>query len=357
MAGAGRQPANHTQSAPHRTAAAWFTITPWTHSRTPLPSMPEPILLVTKVPRAFLKTLTDRYDVIGPLETPFATHASALAPADAARVRAILTVGSVNFPPELLDLFPNLGLISCLGTGFEGVPLAEARRRGIIVTHSPNVNASAVADLAIGLLISAVRDLTVARHWLQAGNFKGNAGVRLPPVRGLTGRRVGIYGLGAIGMKIAQRVAAFETEIAYHNRKPRPEVEYPWHPTLASLAEWADVLMVAVRADASNRQAVNRAIMEKLGPDGIVVNISRGSVVDEAALAESIRDGTLRGAGLDVFEREPAVTPGLYELPHVALTPHIAGNTHEAQEAMHRLVLANLAAFFAGQPAITPVPE
>jgi len=319
--------------------------------------MPEPILLVTKVPRAFLNALTDRYDVIGPLETPFATHASALAPAAAARVRAILTIGSVNFPPPLLDLFPNLGLISCLGTGFEGVPLADARRRGIMVTHSPNANASAVADLAVGLMISAVRDFTVARNWLQAGNFKGNAGVRLPPVKGLTGRRVGIYGLGAIGMKIAQRAAAFETEIAYHNRKPRQDVDYPWHATLESLAEWADVLMVAVRADASNRQAVNRAIMEKLGPDGFVVNISRGSVVDEAALAESIRDGTIRGAGLDVFEREPAVTPALYELPHVALTPHIAGNTHDAQDAMHRLVLANLEAFFAGRPVVTPVPE
>ena len=319
--------------------------------------MPDTILLVTKVPRQFLKTLSDHYEIIGPLETPFATHAPNLPSADAARVRAILTIGSVNFPPALLDLFPNLGLISCLGTGFEGIPLAAARQRGIAITHSPNANASAVADLAVGLMISAVRDFTVARNWLQAGNFKGNAGVRLPSVKGLTGRRVGIYGLGAIGMKIAQRAAAFETEIAYHNRKPRQDVAYPWYPTLEALAEWADVLMVAVRADASNKQAVNRTIMEKLGPDGIVVNISRGSVVDEVALAESIRDGTIRGAGLDVYEHEPAVTPALFELPHVALTPHIAGNTHDAQAAMHRLVLSNLAAFFAGQPVVTPVPE
>ena len=319
--------------------------------------MPDTILLVTKVPRQFLKTLSDHYEIIGPLETPFATHAPNLPSADAARVRAILTIGSVNFPPALLDLFPNLGLISCLGTGFEGIPLAAARQRGIAITHSPNANASAVADLAVGLMISAVRDFTVARNWLQAGNFKGNAGVRLPSVKGLTGRRVGIYGLGAIGMKIAQRVAAFETEIAYHNRKPRQDVAYPWHPTLEALAEWADVLMVAARADATNKQAVNRTIMEKLGPDGIVVNISRGSVIDEVALAESIRDGTIRGAGLDVYEHEPAVTPALFELPHVALTPHIAGNTHDAQAAMHRLVLSNLAAFFAGQPVVTPVPE
>lgn len=318
--------------------------------------MPDTILLVTKVPRAFFNSLADRYEVLGPLETPFATHAPKVPPSDAARVRAILTIGSVNFPPALLDLFPKLELISCLGTGFEGVPLAAARQRGIAVTHSPNANASAVADLAVGLMISAVRDFTVARNWLQAGNFKGNAGVRLPSVKGLTGRRVGIYGLGAIGMKIAQRAAAFETEVAYHNRKPRQDVDYPWHPTLESLAEWADILMVAVRADAANKQAVNRSIMEKLGSDGIVVNISRGSVIDEVALAESIRDGTIRGAGLDVYEHEPAVTPALYELPHVALTPHIAGNTHDAQDAMHRLVLSNLAAHFSGQPLVTPVP-
>jgi lactate dehydrogenase-like 2-hydroxyacid dehydrogenase len=319
-------------------------------------AMPDTILLATKVPARFLATLKQRFEVLGPIDTPFHESARTLPATDLARIRAILSIGSVNIPPETLALFPGLGLISCLGTGFEGVPLAAARARGIAVTHSPNANASAVADLAMGLLISAVRNLDVARDWLQAGNFKGNAGVRLPSVKGLTGRRVGIYGMGAIGLKIAQRAAAFEMEIAYHNRKPRTDVAYPWQPTLAALAEWADVLMIAVRADASNRQAVNPDIMAALGPDGFVINISRGSVIDEAALAEAIRQGTIRGAGLDVFEHEPAVTPALFDLPHVALTPHIAGNTHDAQSAMHVLVLSNLEAFFTGRPVPTPVP-
>ena len=318
--------------------------------------MTDTLLLATKLPRAFHAELTERYEVLGPLTPPFAGAAKTLSVADASRVRALVTIGSVGVPEAALEHFPKLGLIACLGSGYEGVPVAAARRRGIAVTHSPGANASSVADLALGLLISSVRGFDGARAYLQAGKFEGNAGVRLPSVRGLTGRKLGIYGLGAIGLQIARRAAACEMEIAYHNRKPRSDVTYPWHPTLAALAAWADVLMVAVRADASNRQAVNRQIIAALGPDGILVNISRGSVVDEAALVSALQEGLICGAGLDVYEHEPQVTPALFDLAHVALTPHIGGNTLEAQSAMHAIVLANLAAFFAGQPLPTPVP-
>ena len=318
--------------------------------------MTDTILLATRLPPAQHAILARRYEILGPLPPPINETVKSLSMAEAGRVRAIISMGSVNIPASALELFPRLGLISCLGSGYEGAPVAAARERGIEVTHSPAVNASSVADLALGLMISSIRDFDVARDYLRAGKFQGNAGLRLPSVRGLTGRKLGIYGLGAIGLQIARRAAACEMEIAYHNRKPRYDVAYPWHPTLAGLAEWADVLMIAVRADASNRQAVNREILAALGSDGIVVNISRGSVIDEAALVAALQGGVIRGAGLDVFEHEPAVTPALFDLGHVALTPHIAGNTQEAQAAMYALVLSNLEAFFAGRALPTPVP-
>ncbi len=319
--------------------------------------MPNTILLATRVSPAFERALAAYGDLLGPLETPFASSVERLSEAQARHVRAILSMGSVAIPAAALSRFPNLGLIACLGSGYEGAPVAEARARGIEVTHSPEVNASSVADMAMALLLSAVRNLDVARAHLQAGKFEGNAGVRLPSVKGLTGRKLGIYGMGAIGHKIARRAEAFEMEIAYHNRKPRSDVAYPWHATLADLAAWADILMVAVRADASNRHTVNRGILDALGPEGFVVNISRGPVVDEAALVAALRDGRLRGAGLDVFEHEPKVTPALFDLPHVALSPHIGGNTDEAQEAMRQRVLDNIGAFFAGRPVPNPVPR
>ena len=319
--------------------------------------MPDTILLATRVSPAFERALAAHGDLLGPLDAPFASSLENLTEAQTRDVRAILSMGSVAIPAAALSRFPNLGLIACLGSGYEGAPVVEARARGIEVTHSPEVNASSVADMAMALLLSAVRNLDVARAHLHAGKFEGNAGVRLPSVKGLTGRRVGIYGMGAIGHKIARRAEAFEMEIAYHNRKPRSDVTYPWHATLADLAAWADVLMVAVRADASNRHTVNREILNELGPDGFVINISRGPVVDEAALVAALQAGAIRGAGLDVFEHEPKVTPALFDLPHVALSPHIGGNTDEAQAAMRQRVLDNMGAFFAGRPVPNPVPR
>ncbi|MBL8386238.1 MAG: 2-hydroxyacid dehydrogenase [Burkholderiales bacterium] len=318
--------------------------------------MADTILLATRLPLPFHAALAERYEVLGPLAPPFGEAAAALPDQDAARVRAIVSIGSVGIPAESLGHFPNLGLIACLGSGYEGVPVTQARARGVAVTHSPGANAAAVADLAFGLLIAAMRDLHHARNWLREGHFAGNAGRRLPAAPGLTGRRMGIYGLGAIGQKIARRAEAFEMEVAYHNRRPRGDVSYRWMPDLAALAQWADVLMIAVRADASNRHSVGAPILAALGPQGYVVNISRGPVVDEAALVDALRHGRVAGAGLDVFEHEPEVTPALFDLPRVALTPHIGGNTEDAQSAMHDMVLDNLAAFFAGRTPPHPVP-
>jgi lactate dehydrogenase-like 2-hydroxyacid dehydrogenase len=254
-----------------------------------------------------------------------------------------------------MAMLPALGVVVCLGSGYEGVDLAAARERNIVVAHSPGANSSSVADLAMGLLIASVRKFFIGHAYLQSGEWE-RRGRRKLNARGLTGRRLGVYGLGAIGEKIARRAVAFEMEVGYFNRRRRTDVEYAYFPSLLELATWADVLMISVRADAANRHSVDAAVLEALGPDGHVVNISRGSVIDEAALIAALQDGTIAGAGLDVFEREPVVPEALRALDNVALMPHIGGDTREAQEAMAGMVLANLDAFFAGRPVPTPVP-
>jgi lactate dehydrogenase-like 2-hydroxyacid dehydrogenase len=315
------------------------------------------VLLGARMPDAFARELADCYEVLGPLAAPFPESVAALSPADAQRVRALVTMGTVDTSRAALARLPALGLVCCIGSGYEGVDLAAARERGLAVTHSPGANASAVADLAMGLLIASIRQMPEANAFLRRGDWKGNFARRMSIVSGLEGRRVGIYGLGAIGEKIARRAVAFEMEVGYHNRSPRVDVDYPYYPTLHDLAAWADVLVVAVRADAGNRHAVNAGVLAALGPNGHVVNIARGAVIDEAALVRALTEGVIAGAGLDVFEHEPEVPAELLELPNVALTPHIAGGTVQAQAAMQRMVVANLDAFFAGLPLPTPVPE
>jgi hydroxypyruvate reductase len=315
------------------------------------------VLLGARVPDVFLQRLAARYDVLGPLPPPFPDSVARLPGPDAERVRALITMGTVSTSRDAIAHLPALGLVSCIGSGYEGVDLHAARERGIAVTHSPAANASAVADLALGLLIASVRQMFEANAFLRRGDWKGNAAKRMALVGGLTGRRVGIFGLGAIGEKIALRAEAFEMDVAYHNRKPRSDVSYAYHATLLSLAQWADVLVVSVRADAANRHAVDAAVLAALGPAGHVVNIARGAVIDEAALIIALRSGQIAGAGLDVFEHEPDVPDELLALPNVALTPHIAGGTLDAQAAMQDMVWANLDAYFAGRPPLTPVPE
>jgi glyoxylate reductase len=180
---------------------------------------------------------------------------------------------------------------------------------------------------------------------------------RLPPVRGLTGRRVGIYGLGAIGEKVAKRAAAFEMEIGYHNRRRRDDVPYAFFPSLLELATWADVLVVAARADAATHHSVNEAVFRALGPDGHVINIARGSIIDEAALIEALRNNVIAGAGLDVFEHEPQVPEALRRLENAVLTPHTGAGTLEARDAMLDMTVANIECFFDSGRAITPIPD
>ena len=294
------------------------------------------------------------FAITGPVELPIVAN---LAPSTAAEVRALVTVGATETGAELMDFLPNLALICCLGSGYEGVDIAAASQRGIMVTHTPAANAAAVAELAMALLLAANRHIKAADKFVREGLWRRHALPGLPVAKGLQGCRIGVYGYGAIGAKIAARCAAFETEVAYHSRTEKPDVAYGFHPTLQSLADWADILMIAVRADASNRHAVNAEVMRALGPEGILVNISRGSVVDEAALITLLQSGELGSAGLDVFEHEPMVPEALKALPQVGMTPHVGAVTRQALAAMEDLALANITAFFAGRAVPAPIPE
>jgi hydroxypyruvate reductase len=307
------------------------------------------VLLAARLPEAFVRRLAERHDVLGPLPPPFPASVAALARADAERVRVVITMGTVDTSRAALAQLPSVALVCCLGSGYEGVDLAAAHERGIVVTHSPGANASAVADLALGLLIASVRRLPDANAFLRRGDWSGNYAKRMPLVRGLTGRKVGIYGLGAIGEKIARRAEAFEMEIAYHNRHRRSDVDYPYHATLPELARWADVLVISVRAGPANRHAVDAAVLAALGPEGHVVNIARGSVIDEAALIAALRDGTIAGAGLDVYEQEPKLAAGLATLENVVLLPHIGSASYTTRGKMAEMAARNVIAFFNGE--------
>jgi lactate dehydrogenase-like 2-hydroxyacid dehydrogenase len=314
------------------------------------------VLLGLTLPDAFRAQLATRYRLLGPLPQPLASRLHELPAADRLAARALITIGSVSIPGSVLEALPALGLVSFLGSGYEGIDLGAARERNVVVTHSPGANAAAVADLAVGLTVASVRGFRAGERLLRTGQWQGNALSRTPPRRGLTGRNLGIYGLGAIGARIAVRLEAFDMHVGYHSRRPRSDVAYRYFATLAELARWADVLMIAVRADAGTRHSVDAAILAELGSDGHVINIARGSVIDEAALIAALADGTIAGAGLDVYEHEPRVPQALLDLPNVFTTPHLGGATREAVDAMHALVRANLEAFFAGRPAVTPVP-
>src|SRR5664279_6213091 len=267
-----------------------------------------------------------------------------------ADVRAVITAGGTPLGGAIMDTMPKLAAIVCYGTGYDGVDLAAAAQRRIAVGHSPAANASAVADLAVTLMLAVTRRLLPADDYVRSDSWAAaKPSPLMRPQPGNPGRRVGIYGMGEIGRKIASRVAAFETDVAYFSRS-RHDVPYQYLPSLAALAEWCSVLMIAVRAGADTHHAVDANILRKLGKDGYVVNISRGSVIDQAALVAALADGSIAGAGLDVYDKEPHTSDALTALPNVVLTPHVGGHTVESHVAMQDCVIANLEAFFAGQP-------
>lgn len=304
------------------------------------------ILMAPKLSDAFVARLGERYTVLGPMER----SAPEALPAGADAARALVTIGGWKTSAALIDSLPNMGLIACYGTGIEGVDQSHAKARGVLLSNAADANATSVAEFAMGLMLATARNIGGGDRFLREGRWSGNAVQRMPLVPGLAGRKIGIYGLGAIGARIATRAAAFEMEVGYHNRSKRSDLPYRYHDSLLGLAEWCDVLMVAVRASTETRHAINAEVLKALGPTGYVVNISRGIAIDEEALCEALETGVIAGAGLDVFENEPNVAERVRKLENAVLTPHIAAMSETAQFAQQELLLSNLEAFFAGKP-------
>jgi hydroxypyruvate reductase len=268
------------------------------------------------------------------------------------RVRAIVTGGGSGANNALMDALPALEIIAINGIGTDAVDLEHARARSVRVTTTPDVLTDDVADMAWGLLLATARRLCTGDRFVRAGRWPhGNP----PLATKVSGKRLGILGFGRVGQSIARRGEGFGMSIGYTNLQPVEGVGYTFHPTLGDLAGASDFLIVAVTGGPQTRGIVDRAVLDALGPAGILINVARGSVVDEPALVAALAEGRLGGAGLDVFAHEPEVPQALWTMDNVVLEPHQASATVETRRAMADLVLANLAAHFAGREPLTPV--
>lgn len=263
------------------------------------------------------------------------------------RVDVLLTIGSIGLTRDEIAAMPKLALISALGAGFEKIDIEAARERAIPVTNGAGTNDQSVADHTFALLLAVVRDIKTLDQQTRAGIWR----TELPIKPGISGKRLGILGLGTIGQHIARRARAFDMAVGYHNRRERPDAgDAAYFTSPVALAEWADFLIVATPGGAGTQHLVDATVLAALGARGFLVNIARGSVVDTQALGHALRTGVIGGAGLDVYESEPAPPTALFDCPNLVLTPHVAGWSPEAIEATVTCFLDNLARLGAGQP-------
>ncbi|MFE2639722.1 2-hydroxyacid dehydrogenase [Streptomyces scopuliridis] len=285
--------------------------------------------------------LTDRSDAAGYL----AEHGD--------EVVAAVTSARIGVPNDLMDALPRLGAIVHFGVGYETTDVRRARARGIEVSNTPDVLTDCVADLAVGGLIDVMRRLAAADRYVRRGDWIPNG---FPLTTKVSGKRVGILGLGRIGRAIAQRLAGFGVELSYHSRTAVEDVPYRYAESPRALAADADVLVIAASGGAGTHHLVSADVLAALGPEGYLVNVARGSVIDEGALVSALVERRIAGAALDVFANEPRVPAPLLELDTVLLLPHIASATHETREAMGELAFRNLHRFMTEGTLITPVP-
>ncbi len=269
-----------------------------------------------------------------------------------ASVRGAVTNGLVGFSRGRIEALPELEIIACFGTPRGTVDLDAAKERGVIVTNTPDAITESVADLALGLMIAVMRRICENDRYVRAGKWLDGPA---PPGREVRGKTCGIVGLGQIGRGIARRAQACGMSVCYHGPREKPDVEYPYYNNLERMARAVDCLVVACPATPATRNLVDARILDALGPEGFLVNISRGANVDEAALIAALRDGRIAGAGLDVFRDEPRVPSELIAMEQVVLVPHIGSSTREVREARGEKLLANLRAHFAGKPVLTPI--
>jgi hydroxypyruvate reductase len=291
------------------------------------------ILNAGRLPPALLERLRAEHELI---ELPaLAEHAG--------RIDAVVTSAAIGIDNTTLDRLPNVKVISSFGVGLDRIDIGHARSRGIAVGYTPEVLNDCVADLAFGLVLDVARGMSAADRFVRRGEWlKGT----YPLARKVSGAKLGIVGMGRIGRAIAMRSTGFEMTVRYHTRRAVADVPWAHEPSLLDLARWADYLVIITAGGAGTRHLINDAVLDALGPEGFLVNVARGSVVDEAALVRALQQRRIAGAGLDVFENEPQVPPELFALDNVVLLPHNASATRETRQSMADRVFDNLQNFF-----------
>ena len=309
-----------------------------------------PLLLLIQLPPRHRALLDAHYTVIEAV-TPQTRRSVVASTAAVADVRVVLTNGTTGLSADEMAALPRLELACALGAGHENIDSAAAAVRGIVVANGAGTNDDCVADHVFGLIITSVRGILRLDRQCRAGVWRDE----LPMPANVGGKRLGILGLGSIGQKVARRAAGFDMPVGYHNRRPRPETGHRHFDNLPALAAWCDVLVVCTPGGAGTRHLVNAEILAALGPQGTLINIARGSVVDTAALATALGAGTIAGAALDVYESEPRPPAELIGLDNVVLTPHIAGWSPESMDASVQRFLDNAAGHFSGRGVVTAV--
>lgn len=270
------------------------------------------------------------------------------------RIVGVAANGEARAPRALIEQLPALKVVSVFGVGYDGIDVAAAKDRGAVVTHTPDVLNDDVADLAIGLMLSIARRIPQADRFVREGRWPQGP---MPLASKVSGARIGIVGLGRIGQAIARRAEGLGMSIAYHSRNPVPGCVYTYHPSAEALASQVDYLVVITPGGAATRKLIDARVLAALGPKGYLINVARGSVVDEAALVDALQRQAIAGAALDVYENEPHVPEALWSLDNVVLTPHMASATLQTRRAMADLAFGNLQAVLAGREPLSPVPE
>lgn len=307
------------------------------------------IIQIAPQPDAVEAALNEAYRVHRLWEAP---DQAALLAEVGPRVRAVVTNGHHGIAAEVMAALPALEIVASNGVGYDAIDTAACKARGVRVTNTPDVLNDAMAEITLGLMIALCRRLPQADAFVRAGRW-ANGGFGLTGE--LTGAHAGILGLGRIGKEIAQRLSAMKMKVSYHGRREQPFVPYDYYADLLTMARDVDWLVVVAPGTAETRGIVSRAVMQALGPEGALVNVARGSLVDEVALVELLAEGRLGGAALDVFADEPRVPEALMAMENVVLSPHQGSATRKTRAAMGELVVRNLAAHFAGDPLLTPV--
>lgn len=310
--------------------------------------MKQKILKQAGLPDALTAELSQRYDLYDLAllsETEFQAVASEIA--------VVITNGEAVVTRDFINTLPALKLIAVFGVGYDGVDVAAAHDAGVDVTHTPGVLTDDVADLAMGLMLAASRKIVAAQKFIEQAGWQDGG---FQWTRKVSGKRLGILGMGRIGQSIARRAEAFDMKIFYSDRQQKRGLTWEFIADLPSLAKNSDFLMVCAPGGQGTKALINQPVLEALGSEGILINISRGSVVDEDALIAALDNNTIAGAALDVFAHEPCVPTSLQQRDNVVITPHMASATWETRREMSRLVLENVEAWFAGKPLVTPVP-